>query len=286
MSIQFRYGQSLIAENLREELAANRLARSIVLLAYVDRTEADKKEGATCPVTPCRYATLTNSSRIGSKFFLAFELGAFAKTAGRTRSRQLSTAISESIPYIGRVLARSTEIVSPTLSLSAYPSIAAELLCEFLARLSKKRQICLFLDNIQELDNWSAQLLSVTVGRAYKRVRYVAGFVTRGTLGTSDIDAFVLRSQDVGYGVGVNRFPAPDDEFIRLYAASFGLEWSHQNCTALATASGGDIYRIRAAVSDARGMKTAFPFALKDLSPPGQLIVGCLAVANCHNFCN
>jgi len=40
MSIQFRYGQSLIAENLREELAANRLAGSVVLLAYVDYTDA------------------------------------------------------------------------------------------------------------------------------------------------------------------------------------------------------------------------------------------------------
>jgi hypothetical protein len=80
MSIQFRYGQSLIAENLREELAANRLAGSVVLLAYVDYTDAYKKESATCPVTPCRYASLTSSSRIGSKFFLAFELGAFAKT--------------------------------------------------------------------------------------------------------------------------------------------------------------------------------------------------------------
>jgi len=80
MSIQFRYGQSLIAENLHEELAANRLVGSVVMLAYVDYTEAYKKEGATCPVTPCRYATLTNSSRIGSKFFLAFDLGPFAKT--------------------------------------------------------------------------------------------------------------------------------------------------------------------------------------------------------------
>lgn len=79
MSIQFRYGESLIAENLREELAANRLHGSVVLLAYVDYTEAYKKEGAICPVTPCRYATLTNSNRIGSKFFLTFKLGAFAK---------------------------------------------------------------------------------------------------------------------------------------------------------------------------------------------------------------
>jgi uncharacterized protein (DUF362 family) len=52
MSIQFRYGQALVGENLREELAANRLAGSVVLLAYVDYSEAYKQEGATCPVTP------------------------------------------------------------------------------------------------------------------------------------------------------------------------------------------------------------------------------------------
>lgn len=84
MSIQFRYSKSLIAEDLRDDLAANRLAGSLVLLAHVDCTETYKKEGAACPVTPCRYAVLNTSSRIGSKFFLTLQLGAFTQEVQRT----------------------------------------------------------------------------------------------------------------------------------------------------------------------------------------------------------
>jgi hypothetical protein len=79
MSIQFRYGKSIVQENLREDLANDRLAGTVVLLAHIDCTEAYKNEGAVCPATPCRYARLTASSRIGSKFFLTFQLGAFAQ---------------------------------------------------------------------------------------------------------------------------------------------------------------------------------------------------------------
>jgi hypothetical protein len=79
MSIQFRYSKSIVEENLHEDLANNRLAGAVVLLAHVDCTETYKKEGAACPATPCRYALLTTSSRIGSKFFLTFQLGAFAQ---------------------------------------------------------------------------------------------------------------------------------------------------------------------------------------------------------------
>lgn len=89
MSIQFRYSKSLIAENLRDDLSSNRLAGAVVLLAHVDCTETYKKEGAACPVTPCRYAILTTSSRIGSKFFLTFQLGGFAPAAQATDPGQV-----------------------------------------------------------------------------------------------------------------------------------------------------------------------------------------------------
>ena len=69
MSIQFRYSKSLVAENLRDDLSSNRLAGAVVLLAHVDCTDTYKKDGAACPITPCRYAILATSSRIGSKFF-------------------------------------------------------------------------------------------------------------------------------------------------------------------------------------------------------------------------
>jgi hypothetical protein len=136
------------------------------------------------------------------------------RRAGRTRTRQFSSAIIESIPYIGRVLVSGAETAIPTLALSSYPSIAAEILCEFFIELSRKRQICRLLDNVQELDDWSAELLSVTVGRAYRGIRYVAGFVSRGSGTTSDLNEFAFRSKSIGYGIGVRPFPTPNEEGV------------------------------------------------------------------------
>lgn len=199
--------------------------------------------------------------------------------AGRARSREISVAITASIPYVGRTFARGIELAYPTLSYSAYPSVAAEVFCKFLIELSAKHQICMFLDNVQELDNWSAQLLSVTVGKAYRSIRYVAGFVSRNEGRASDADEFALRSRDVGYEVGVREFSKPDVEFIRLYALAQGVEWSQTLCKSIAVATSGDIYKIRAAVATAGGTTADLSSVIASLPTAGAAILGLLTLA-------
>ena len=199
--------------------------------------------------------------------------------SGRTRTREVSAAIAASIPYVGRTLARGIELAYPTLPLSSYPSIAAELFCEFLIELSAKHQVCMFLDNVQELDDWSAQLLSVTVGRAYRSIRYVAGFVTRAGARVRDANEFALQSKDIGYEVGVRPFPKPDEEFIRLYASANGVSWSQTQSRSIAAATMGDIYMIRAAVAAAGGTASDLLAVIKGLPPVGGLILALLTIA-------
>jgi tetratricopeptide (TPR) repeat protein len=198
---------------------------------------------------------------------------------GRTRTREFSSAIAASIPYVGRTLARGIELEYPTLSLSAYPSIAAELFCEFLIELSRKHQVCMFLDNVQELDDWSAQLLSVTVGRSYRSIRYVAGFVTRAGAKGVDADGFAIQSKDIGYEVGVRQFPKPDEEFIRLYASANGVEWTRAHCRSIAAATKGDVYLIRAAVAAAGGSTSDLLTVIRELPPVGGSILALLTLA-------
>ncbi len=201
------------------------------------------------------------------------------RQAGRSRSRELSAAIMASIPYLGRTLTRGVELAYPTLSYSAYPSIAAEVFCEFLIEISAKHQVCMFLDNVQELDNWSAQLLSVTIGKAYRSIRYVAGFVSRNGGHALDADEFALRSRDTGYDVGVREFPKPDVEFIRLYASARGVEWPQSLCKSIAVATSGDIYKIRAAVAAAGGTTADLSSVIASLPTAGATILGLLTLA-------
>jgi tetratricopeptide (TPR) repeat protein len=201
------------------------------------------------------------------------------RKVGRTRSREISAAITASIPYVGRTLARGIELAYPTLSYSAYPSIAAEVFCEFLIEISAKHQVCMFLDNVQELDNWSAQLLSVTAGKAYRSIRYVAGFVSRNEGRASNADEFAIRSRDVGYDVGMREFSKPDVEFIRLYASAHGVEWPQTVCKSIAVATGGDIYKIRAAVAAAGGTTADLSTVIDSLPNAGAAILGLLTLA-------
>jgi tetratricopeptide (TPR) repeat protein len=137
----------------------------------------------------------------------------------------------------------------------------------------------MFLDNVQELDSWSAQLLSVTVGKAYRSIRYVAGFVSRKEGRASDTDEFALRTQDVGYDVGVREFPKPDIEFIRLYASANGIELPQALCKSIAVATGGDIYKIRAAVAAAGGTTSDLSSVITSLPTSAAAILGLLTLA-------
>lgn len=203
--------------------------------------------------------------------------------AGRSRTREASAAISESLPYIGRAVSKGIDLHYPTLSLSSYPSVAAELLCEFFVELSKNYEICLFIDNIQEIDDWSGQLLSSTVGRAYKQIRYIAGFVMREKISPNALDDFAMKSKDVGYGVSSQFFSQPDEEFIYHYAQAAELYWSLDHCAVIAAATRGDIYRIRAAIAASNRANSESYKPIREFNSLERFIVMLLALA-CQNL--
>jgi tetratricopeptide (TPR) repeat protein len=200
------------------------------------------------------------------------------RRAGRTRAREIGAAITATVPYVGRILTRGIELEYPTLSYSSYPSVAAQLFCEFLVELSNKYQVSMFLDNVQELDDWSAELLNVTVGRAYKSLRYVAGFVSREGGGSAE-NEFLLRTKSLGYEINVRQFARPDANFIRLYAASLGIEWPLQMCQSIAIGTEGDIYKICAAVATAGGSTADLSLVVSNLPPVGLAVLILLTVA-------
>jgi hypothetical protein len=76
--IQFRYAEDLIPGHLLDPLAKNQLASTPALLAHVDCTPEAPRSDQKCPITPCRYAHLIRSTRIGHYFILRFCLTEFA----------------------------------------------------------------------------------------------------------------------------------------------------------------------------------------------------------------
>jgi hypothetical protein len=76
--IQFRYAEDLIQDHLQGPMAKNQLVSTPVLLAHVDCTPEARLSDQKCPITPCRYARLNRTTRIGHYFILSFVLDEFA----------------------------------------------------------------------------------------------------------------------------------------------------------------------------------------------------------------
>jgi hypothetical protein len=77
-NIQFRYGEEILPEGLRPLLSENMFVGSRALLAYVDCSSAAQRRDGTCPIMPCRHASLVSSKTIGTRYFLELRLEEFA----------------------------------------------------------------------------------------------------------------------------------------------------------------------------------------------------------------
>ena len=74
-TIQFRYSEHLIHADLLNPLAQNRCTGRQLIIGHVDGNPARTLSNGNCPITLCRYGTLTRSERSGSYFVLQIALG-------------------------------------------------------------------------------------------------------------------------------------------------------------------------------------------------------------------
>jgi hypothetical protein len=86
--VQFRYGESIVAKNLRIPLELNRMVGVRALLAHVDCNELARQSDGTCPITPCRYSVLMDSRKLGGFYFLQFKVEEFASWGDSARSQR------------------------------------------------------------------------------------------------------------------------------------------------------------------------------------------------------
>jgi hypothetical protein len=74
-TIQFRYSEQLVHANLLKPFAQNQCNGRQLIIGHVDGNTARLMSDGSCPVTLCRYGTLTRSERSGSYFVLQIALG-------------------------------------------------------------------------------------------------------------------------------------------------------------------------------------------------------------------
>lgn len=198
---------------------------------------------------------------------------------GNKASRDITLAAMTCIPYVGTGLSQAVRSYYPTFPVSAYPSLAAEIICEFIVNISRVKRVVIIIDNVQELDDWSNNLLTTTVGRAYENLKYVAGFSQKKENAGTNASDFVMQISDFGYKVNLDNFALPGEHFIFAYARACNLKLNITQVKAIAAAARGDIYRIRAALIEASQSNESPIYIPTQLSPISSFLLCLLAVA-------
>jgi tetratricopeptide (TPR) repeat protein len=196
---------------------------------------------------------------------------------GINSKRDITLAALSGLPYVGPMLQKVGETASTQLQFTHYGSAVAEVVCEFIAKITKENRMFLFLDNAQSIDNWSMDLLTTTIGGTYNKLKFLAGFVLRPPISKKSADEFILRNEKIGYQVECIEFPLPDSHFVKTICQYYGIDIDERVAASLVEASQGNVYRLRSAIKRLISSQIIIPEVdSKILQPIMKRIIGLL----------
>lgn len=181
------------------------------------------------------------------------ELSAYMeRRAGRNLFREFVPHIALEMPVLGSFAKAllQKKLLDPRKNYEQFPSILSGMTSDFLRELAREERLSLFIDDAQDLDPLSRDLLRVTGSQPYSRIRYVIGETSRGTSTGGDPDN-TLEDElgSLGYAVRAAEFKRPENEFVQLLCEHAGLHLSPQRIEELRQRTHG---RMRRLISEVR----------------------------------
>jgi tetratricopeptide (TPR) repeat protein len=163
--------------------------------------------------------------------------------------RGKGTALLSLIPHVGSFakdyLKESLEYGNLAhLQSMGYPSLIAEMMCPFLIKISEKRSVVILVDNAQELDSWSLELIETSISADVKSVSYIMGFVSRKNEENKNAENIFWKVSSLGINVASLYFPLPDKSLIREFCNYEGLNIPETDLFNFSKSSDNNIYKI------------------------------------------
>lgn len=158
-----------------------------------------------------------------------------------------------SLPWVGNALQGGQGGTEPMFHLTGFPSIAASIVCEFLLCIPQNKNLAIIVDNAQELDEWSMDLVRATSAALYSNVKFIFGFMLRNRGDTHEVSEFLERTSGLGFYPQRLALEEPNGHLVRSIGQILDVDISDQQAEALVAASGGSIYRILAGVRALKG---------------------------------
>jgi tetratricopeptide (TPR) repeat protein len=173
------------------------------------------------------------------------QLEATLKSGEQSRWRRIVAAALAGIPYIGSLVKELVGSENSRGQFTQYPSAAAEVICAFVSTASQESQFLIVIDNAQELDESSVDLLRAIVSPAYSNVCFVVGVVHRPNCGRP-MSAGRLRS--IGYNTHETDFPKPNVELAQALAEESNVLLSDSRAGELVQECDSNIYSLIGAI--------------------------------------
>lgn len=153
------------------------------------------------------------------------------------------------VPHIGSFakdyLKESAENADlPQLQTLAYPHLIAEMICPYLNMIAKKKPIVMFIDNAQDLDNWSLDIIKSGIDQDSQGLNYFLAFVNRKTIETTAIEDILWKIRSLGITITDMNFIPPGKKMIKEFCSFKGLEVSESGILQIAEQSSGNIYKV------------------------------------------
>ena len=164
--------------------------------------------------------------------------------------------IAAPLPYVGSITQAvlKQSLIESKKEFEQFPSILAGLISEFLADVAREERIALFIDDVQDLDSWSLELLEVTAASPYSRIRYFLGHASRSTSSQENGHSGLIDDLSAfGYDITDYQFPSPEAGFIQALASHAGLDIGPQVVRDIEERSQG---RMRRVISEIRHLET------------------------------
>ncbi|HET7436871.1 MAG TPA: tetratricopeptide repeat protein [Thermoanaerobaculia bacterium] len=198
---------------------------------------------------------------------------ALRRTSGASPVRQLSAALASSIPYVGAAAERALQLSDLPVNPTYYPSLPAEAFSRALGAIASRTPVVLLVDNAQDLDDGSYDLLASTAGGA-ARIHYELAYVHRDPAATARFATTVHRLEHLGYTVRVESLPPLSADAVERWATLVESRVAAANAPRVLAESGGNVYYIARRLRDDAALAGVPP-----ASPVAATILQYLAVA-------
>ncbi len=167
------------------------------------------------------------------------------KKSGKSRGLRILSKALAGIPYAGPLLEELTDrnISLAGYDYTAFPSLTSELICECLVEIASEHRVLIFMDNAQDLDLSSMDLIRTTSSKIYHNLTYVFGYIDRESknLSYSDFDDRII---SLGYNIQKLKFNPPNQQFIMSLAKYFSYPLAPVEIMDIVASTEGNIYRI------------------------------------------